>query len=1052
MVRWLHILCILVMAIFAAKDVHGQFQFRFYETLGKEQGLPDDEATCMIEDDDGFLWIGTSEGLARYDGATFKTFRHNDSLNSIIDNRIRDLAYDGDYLWIGTHVGLSRYDLNSGIFRNYTWTHECDPVVDYEDAEEAVQELHIDRHNDVWIGTQHCGFARYDSDRDTFVLVTPDVSDMPFFDGIGTLSQAHKYRTRNIYAFCDDMQNDSIVWVGSVSALIKYNKVSGEIRYITKLLADPTLRNQVLGFRVMYYAPDGFIYSTAHHHGLIAFDSKEEIFGLEPSPRGVISDVLNGGVTDYLPQSDSIVWITTGRGIVEFNAATSKYTGTYLENVDHRFNLIYRDKEDRILAATREGILVFDPIQQQFEASSFAKMNGDHEGYVYAVTHDTAHNRYYACARVSGGLFYYDLGRQAWNKVDVPWTLFRSNSVSFSDMSPMSDGTYLLTTGDEVVRYDPETHEMTQIPVTLPLTVRRLQDVYVDSRGVAWISSREDGVFTWNSNTNELRNYKFPEERQSVAPFDSETFKEDSRGRVWMKRRSGYSIYFPGADSIAHFYPEEMHGAYNGSLAQDGLGNFWVASLPGWLGRVPMDSVELGVVERFKIPLASKSNPLQSMAIGPEGYIWCALQSELVKINPLTRDFETFSYTYGHDPSEHFSMQFMEDGMLVFGMRNELIIADPASLQRNRKLPEPYITEILVGGEKIDKDTVAHRIECLRLKPRENYLSIGFSTFGRTLGEYNSIQYRLSPLQERWVDAGQAGLANFSNVPSGDYTFEMRASNNDGFVNPDTFTLPISIGTPWYNTAWARLLFAATIIGLMYLGYRYRIEQIRSEERLRSEFERKLGETQMSALRAQMNPHFIFNCLNSIENFVIKNDTYRASTYLNDFARLIRLILQNSRLRSVPLQDEMEALELYLQMESLRFTDRFNYEIVIEESVDVNSIEIPPMLIQPYVENAIWHGLMHKETPGNLKVNLSCRNEMLECVIQDDGVGRKRALQIKEQKQRQRKKKSMGMSITQDRIKMLNSLHNTNTEVRIIDLHNDDGDALGTRVEISIAV
>ena len=263
--------------------------------------------------------------------------------------------------------------------------------------------------------------------------------------------------------------------------------------------------------------------------------------------------------------------------------------------------------------------------------------------------------------------------------------------------------------------------------------------------------------------------------------------------------------------------------------------------------------------------------------------------------------------------------------------------------------------------------------------------------------------------------------------------------------------MPVTIGTPWYATSIARFLMVIFLLGVIYSGYRYRIAQIRKEERLHTEFQRKLADMEMSALRAQMNPHFIFNCLNSIENFVIKNDTLRASTYLNDFARLIRLILQNSRSQYVPLVDEIESLELYLQMESLRFTHKFDYEFLVDENVDPRSIEIPPMLIQPYVENAIWHGLMHKNTTGRLDISLSRKNGTLQCVIEDNGIGRQKSMEINAAR-RVKKKKSMGMSITEDRIKLLNELYNMNTEVKIEDLKNADGNSLGTRIEINIPV
>ena len=174
---------------------------------------------------------------------------------------------------------------------------------------------------------------------------------------------------------------------------------------------------------------------------------------------------------------------------------------------------------------------------------------------------------------------------------------------------------------------------------------------------------------------------------------------------------------------------------------------------------------------------------------------------------------------------------------------------------------------------------------------------------------------------------------------------------------------------------------------------------------------------------------------------------------MNNFARLMRLILQHSRSNYISLKDELEALELYMQMESLRFKDKFSYSITVDEKLDSDSIVIPPMLIQPYIENAIWHGLMHKTNGEQGKVELGVyKNENnLLCVIRDNGIGRKKAAELKEQKQNTYKR-SMGMQITADRIEIINKLYNINTSVHIHDIENSEGEPKGTQVELIIPV
>ncbi len=384
---------------------------------------------------------------------------------------------------------------------------------------------------------------------------------------------------------------------------------------------------------------------------------------------------------------------------------------------------------------------------------------------------------------------------------------------------------------------------------------------------------------------------------------------------------------------------------------------------------------------------------------------------------------------------------------------NRIIVADPRALRHNEEKPAPYLKGINVLEESYREAGSPLLARQLRLRHWENFFSFDFSARGFTLGKQNRFRYRLKGFEDNWINAKGRRNANYTNVPPGDYVFQLQAANNEGAWNEDIFELPVSIASPWWSHWWFIAGALLLLAYLIYSLYRYRVGQIRREEKLKADFEKQLANVEMSALRAQMNPHFLFNSLNSIERFIIKNESRKASEYLNNFARLIRLILQNSRSNYVNLKDEIEALELYLQMENLRFQDKFNYELIIQEGLEIENIDIPPMLIQPYVENAIWHGLMHKKdkTEGKVELHISRNNGYLHCKIEDNGIGRDKAIEMKTHSPQQGKR-SVGMQITQDRIRIINKLYNSNTTVNIIDLKNGDGEAAGTRVELSIPI
>jgi len=221
-------------------------------------------------------------------------------------------------------------------------------------------------------------------------------------------------------------------------------------------------------------------------------------------------------------------------------------------------------------------------------------------------------------------------------------------------------------------------------------------------------------------------------------------------------------------------------------------------------------------------------------------------------------------------------------------------------------------------------------------------------------------------------------------------------------------------------------------------------------DKTKAEFQRQATELEMQALRAQMNPHFIFNSLNSINRFILQNNKLQASQYLTKFSKLVRSILQNSQTAFVSLDNELEALQLYLELEALRFDHHFVYTIHVDENIDPAVVKVSPLIIQPYAENAIWHGLMHKPEKGHLEITLFLQEKVLFCKITDDGVGRKKAAELKSKKTSTHS--SMGMKITADRIALLHQGKQLNSYITINDLILPDGSAGGTEVIIKIPV
>jgi tetratricopeptide (TPR) repeat protein len=239
------------------------------------------------------------------------------------------------------------------------------------------------------------------------------------------------------------------------------------------------------------------------------------------------------------------------------------------------------------------------------------------------------------------------------------------------------------------------------------------------------------------------------------------------------------------------------------------------------------------------------------------------------------------------------------------------------------------------------------------------------------------------------------------------------------------------------------LIVIAIVIAFL-LFSRYKLAQRNKQGQL----EKTNLEIEQRLLRAQMNPHFIFNSLNSIQSFISENEANIAERYLSKFARLMRYILDNSSKPYISLDAEVNTLQLYMELERLRFDNKFDFHINVASDIDTEELAIPPMLAQPYIENAILHGMMYKEEKGNITIDFTCENDLVHCIIKDDGIGRKKAMEIKSKTTSAHQ--SRGMQVTKDRIDLMNQQKGAGIQVNITDLENENNTALGTLIELVI--
>jgi len=282
---------------------------------------------------------------------------------------------------------------------------------------------------------------------------------------------------------------------------------------------------------------------------------------------------------------------------------------------------------------------------------------------------------------------------------------------------------------------------------------------------------------------------------------------------------------------------------------------------------------------------------------------------------------------------------------------------------------KPALSAILIDRVPLFTDTAVHYIRQIYMAGDDKDATFTLITPGNNISPF-VLSYKLEGYDKQWQDLDEGHTVRYTNLPGGHHRFRYRASL-DGKEWIEGMPVSIYKSVHFWQTIWFTLLVIVATVSAGVMLYRLNVRNIRRELTMKSEFNKKMAEAELQALRAQMNPHFMFNSLNSIKHYILVNEPLKASEYLTSFATLIRSTLHNSTEKLIPLSKEIETLLLYIELEQLRFKDKFNFQCSIEPGIDTENTMLPPLILQPYVENAIWHGLMHKKDKGTLAINIT---------------------------------------------------------------------------------
>jgi len=468
------------------------------------------------------------------------------------------------------------------------------------------------------------------------------------------------------------------------------------------------------------------------------------------------------------------------------------------------------------------------------------------------------------------------------------------------------------------------------------------------------------------------------------------------------------------------------------------------------------DSYQVKDVTQFTTAEGLPSNDVLDIATDKEERLWVCTSNGMAVMNYNRKQKAWDIYNVGKQLGLNFE-SWVDGRMAVDTLGNiwlstidNLIKLHTDKIHLQKEIPRVVIEKMLLNMKETDwgnySDSVYSYFQ-LPYKPvfnfQENSLSIQFNGTNLSDASVQEYSYMLQPLDTTWSHGSQNNFVSLLKLSPGDYVFKVKVKGRGtDWSRPETFSFTIE--RPFWEKWWFRLLLIGLAGSVIIFIYSRRVKAIQRQANVQN----KLYDLEMKALKAQMNPHFIYNALNSIQSLIVDEKKSDAINYVGTFSRLLRQVLEHTDSNVVTLEKEMQTLRLYIQLESLRLNMDLQYSLQTDDEVMTENEKVPPLILQPFVENALWHGLSRKEGEKRLKISVSQKEDYLVCIVEDNGIGRQRAAEFKKKSAREIYS-SRGIDITIKRLTEFNKDKN-HPPVLYKDLTDDAGNAMGTQVSIYI--
>jgi ligand-binding sensor domain-containing protein len=982
-----------------------------YEVINTLHGLPSNSVRFIVLDAKGFIWVSTDEGVSKYDGYSFTNISRVNAMDSgsafMAGDKISTIYPDDlGNIWFGfENSGVTKY--NNGQYEILNPNQSGLP------NDQIISNIFKSRAGEIWVAVKKNGLYRYDSIGRKFQ------KELDLNDRLVDYKRQGTYEIYNsIYDIHEDVNGN--LWLATHDGLYFYN-LKNKVLIVQRekpLTSIPTGERDDLFNNII--PSDSGLWLSSWGGGICFYHFEEKSW----SHFGFDNDNDNGEfdniITDFAFAFGKFWFSSVSRGFGEFDPATKKFEILVKCSAQ---NLIV-DGTGIIWCTFRGGIIKYkNLVDFKYKKIKFSKENW--QSNTSHILRDTLSANTYVGTFYANGLHVFGKGGKEKVINYLPW---QNENLLIYQIENYNKDSLLINTNENLFVLRKSDQMVTVLDPSLPRNFGHI----ISIGKFIYIATDRLGLFKYDMQRKAMQRVTTDLQHVSHFAFDKK------RKHLWMIGDSQLHFLDISNDELSKPRINLPPGVKLSSISLDKKNQYaFIGSYTHGLFQTDMSDLSV------KRNWTNKKDELLSNIVNS---VYCDLEDNVWFTSPaftssiLSQSKEIINYETPLKFEWPFCLSGSNDSSITvtaFGGYYEI--------KSNKRKVENHQAQLVAqamytSNQKLfipdnkDSNTIV-------LPGNQNSFSAEFVLTDLYNPFQNTFQFQLLGFDEN-VRSSNRNYISYDNLPPGEYTLVVNAKNSRGFPAKNSLIYKINVTVPFYKSIFFRYVLAIIILILIYLLYRLRISKIKSELSKQN----IIQESEMTALRAQLNPHFIFNTLSSINIYILKSKIEEASSYLVQFSQLIRKILENSSQPMISLEEEIEALKIYLNLELLRFEGRFSYSVTVEEEIELDSIQVPPLLLQPFFENAIWHGILHTKEHGRITMNVKRKSSMIEFVIEDNGIGRKAA---EEKKRHVLEKKSIGIILIRRRLEILASKYRKNATLKYEDVMMNESVG-GTRVILLI--